>query len=261
MMRFSTEDLASADKNLKFLQKRMWRIFMGACLMCIIVIFLMLIVSAEEGERHALVVPLASLLLWSLVVTAYAFNSLRVFAEQIRTELARNQFVDPITEVCNFRYLDQRLGEESALVRRNGGSAAVLYMDLDGFKKVNDRYGHHVGNVVLREIAAAIDGQMRACDVLGRVGGDEFAVLLPSTDRQGARAAAQGIVRTVEDLRVDLGSRGAVDFVTASVGVALFPDDGDSMAGVVSAADGAVYTVKERGGNGVCVIGEDDAGP
>ena len=162
------EDLARFDEGLTAVQKKMSRILNGACFLNVIIILLMVVViSTKRSSVEGIVISLASLLLWSGVVTAYSFHSLHLFAQQIKNQLARSAFVDELTSVFNFRYLDRRLAEESDRVKRYGSTAAILYVDLDHFKQVNDQYGHHLGNVVLRQIAATLSENIRGSDVLG----------------------------------------------------------------------------------------------
>jgi len=248
-------DVARYEEGLASLQRRMWRLFIGACMLSLIVIYVLVMVVWHRQNSRALVVCLASLLVWSGAVTVYAFHSLHAYASQIKDELARKTFTDEITQVFNIRYLQRRLEEERSRVDRHGGTAAVLYIDLDHFKQVNDTHGHHVGNVVLRELANRMASQLRVCDVLGRVGGDEFVVLLPHTDQRGAKVVADRLVRAVADYSLETGDQGTISFVRTSVGVAVYPDDGDTMESVVKAADAAVYEAKARGGNMACLAG------
>jgi len=245
-----TEDLARFQEELTSVEGKMRRIFVGACILSVIVFALIVATALRGASAERRFLPcLAALFLWSGVVTAYAFYSLSMFTQHIKAELARKTFVDEITQVLNFRYLDRRLAQEHARVRRHGGSTSVLYIDLDHFKLVNDRYGHHLGNMVLQQIAEEMARQVRASDVVGRAGGDEFMVLLPHATREQAKVVADRLVKSVRDYRLILGDRGVVDFVRASVGVAAFPADGDSMETVVSAADAAVYEAKRCGGD------------
>ncbi|MDP6438897.1 MAG: GGDEF domain-containing protein, partial [Candidatus Brocadiia bacterium] len=119
--------------------------------------------------------------------------------------------------------------------------------------QVNDNFGHQVGNAVLRGLAGAMRDQARTCDVVGRVGGDEFLALLPQTDLDQAEVLADRLRATVADYRADVGGGGTVDFVRASFGVAVYPTNGDSMESVISAADVAAYEAKKLGGNRACV--------
>jgi len=261
MIRTGAAELAEFDPGLAQVQKKMWRIFIGACVLSLILILLLLaLILTEQAFRRTLLILLTALLLWSGMVTVYAFHSLHLFAQQIRNQLARRVFVDGLTDVFNFHYLECRLRQEQERVRRYGGSTAILYVDLDRFKEVNDSYGHHIGNLVLKGIAAGMAGKVRGSDALGRVGGDEFVVILPHANRDEAMTVAHNLTECVAAYSLDLKERGRIDFVTASVGVAAYPADGDSMETVVSAADSGVYEAKRLGGNTACLAGQPAEG-
>ena len=238
-------------------ERALVRVFAGACLLMVILVFLVfssMVVAPDLSP--GLVVAYRSLLLWSLVVVIYAFYSLLRLVQQIKEDLSRKTFVDELTGVVNFRYLNQRLGEECERTRRYGGAAAVLFLDLDHFKDVNDRHGHQVGNGVLRGVATAMRHQIRSSDVLGRIGGDEFLVLMPSTDQEEAIVLAERLRNAVAGFCLDLGPKGMIDFVRVSIGLAVSPIHGDCVEDIVRAADRAVYRAKEQGGNTTYVVGE-----
>ena len=241
------QDLAQFDRNLGTIERHMWRLFVGACILNAIVLLLVVLAMSRGANPRLLLIPLLSLLAWSAVMTVYAFYSLRSFGQEIKAQIARSTFIDATTQVFNFRYLEQRLPAESERVRRYGGKTAILYMDLDHFKQVNDRFGHHIGSVVLEGVAQLMRTQVRVCDVLARAGGDEFVVVLPHTDRSQAEALAERLRQGVAGYSLDLGAQGRIDFVRVSIGVGVFPDDGDSMEAVVSAADNALYAEKRKG--------------
>lgn len=131
---------------------------------------------------------------------------------------------------------------------------AVLMVDLDRFKRVNDTYGHMAGDAVLRTVAETITGQLRAYDSVGRWGGEEFAVLLPQIPDRGARDVAERIRAAVADIEVAVtidDSSHVIRGMSASVGVASFPDTGTTADGLVHAADQAMYRAKSAGRNTV----------
>jgi diguanylate cyclase (GGDEF)-like protein len=149
---------------------------------------------------------------------------------------------DPLTELYNRRFLMEVMDRELARVRR-GGSAAVVMIDLDGFKRVNDSAGHLRGDALLQEIAAAVARSTREVDVVGRYGGDEFLVIMPDTDGEKAVVAAERLVHNVRETgeRFD---------VTASVGVAVARAE-DEVRPLVQRADKAAYAAKQAGGDRV----------
>jgi diguanylate cyclase (GGDEF)-like protein len=157
---------------------------------------------------------------------------------------------DDLTGLYNSRYLNLVLRRESKRASRSGRPLSLLFMDLDGFKGVNDNHGHQAGSRALVEAAAVIRRCARETDVVARFGGDEFAIVLPDTGSEGA-AAVGDRVRERLSAHPFLESNGLRLGLTASVGVATLPDVAASAEELVRAADMAMYQVKESGKNGV----------
>ncbi|MFO8007586.1 MAG: GGDEF domain-containing protein, partial [Candidatus Brocadiia bacterium] len=184
------------------------------------------------------------------------FYSQTRVAQSMQDTLRRKSFVDEVTGVFNYRYLDLRLAEEAERTRRHGGLTALLYLDLDGFKQVNDQFGHQVGNIVLEQLATAMAQRVRSCDVFGRLGGDEFLVILPQTGRREAYVLAERLREAVENYVLEIEDHKVIDFIRTSIGVAAYPVNGENIDHVVTAADNAVYQSKEAGGNQVSMADE-----
>jgi diguanylate cyclase (GGDEF)-like protein len=169
------------------------------------------------------------------------------YQERRAEEAAEEAATDALTGLATVRVLRDRLGYEVERSKRNGEGFAVLFIDLDKFKDVNDREGHESGNEVLRAVAGEIRGAVRASDLASRYGGDEFVVLLTRTDLSGAGRVAEAIRAGIEGVGRRLGY--SVGFITASIGLAEFdpgkPDSGDLLV----AADRALYEAKSRGRN------------
>jgi len=157
---------------------------------------------------------------------------------------------DDLTQLYNSRYLNQVLRREAKRASRSGRPLSLLFMDLDGFKGINDSHGHLSGSRALVEAAVVIRGCARETDVVARFGGDEFAIILPDTGSEGASAVGD---RVRERLAAHpfLAGDGLSIRLTASVGVATLPDVAASAEELVRAADMAMYQVKESGKNGV----------
>ncbi len=160
---------------------------------------------------------------------------------------------DPLTGLANRRRFDAELDRHVAEFRRYGVGGAVLLLDLDHFKAVNDTLGHAAGDDLLVTVARALRARLRETDVVARVGGDEFAVLLRHTDRKAAERVAQDVVEVVREQLAGLD--GARRQVTVSVGGALLGDPEHTSGDLLKAADAAMYAAKSAGRNGYVVHG------
>lgn len=158
---------------------------------------------------------------------------------------------DALTRLFNRRYFDGALARELARADRASSSLALLLLDIDHFKRFNDTYGHAMGDVVLKKVAATLARALRKADVLARYGGEEFVVLLPQVSERGALDSAERIRLSVERAQIHPG--GPRKRVTVSVGLALFPKDAASGAELLKAADKALYEAKAAGRNRVVV--------
>ena len=153
---------------------------------------------------------------------------------------------DPLTDLLNRRRFEQELERQVALARRYGHSGALLSIDLDGFKAVNDTHGHSTGDEVLRRAADVVSGRLRATDIAARIGGDEFAVLLPDADADDASVVAGTLLRLTREVGAGLGE--APINISASIGIALLISD-SGVEELLHRADLAMYAAKEAGGD------------
>ncbi len=149
--------------------------------------------------------------------------------------------IDPLTELLNRRGFERELKRSVAYVKRYGASAALIFLDLDGFKPVNDRHGHAAGDAMLKAIAAAIVAEVRASDIVARIGGDEFVVLLWNVNSAAAVAKAAALERVVYTTPVQWGASTLV--VCASAGVAM-AGPLDPPGELLGRADAAMYARK-----------------
>ncbi|WP_338770527.1 GGDEF domain-containing protein [Massilia sp. METH4] len=174
-----------------------------------------------------------------------AVGFLMVAYERLRLILERRSASDPLTGVLNRRGFGDAYAREVARLarmRQRSRSLALLAVDLDYFKKINDRYGHAEGDRVLVSVAQMIGSALRESDVLARFGGEEFIVLLPDTDLKRAIGVAQRVQRLLRD-----ACTGELPSCTASIGVSVQTDPEESLEALVSRADEALYRAKENG--------------
>jgi len=155
---------------------------------------------------------------------------------------------DPLTWLFNRRHFDRRLDAEADRARRSDRLLALLMIDVDGFKRINDRYGHGTGDQVLRAVASAMREAVRVYDVPTRYGGDEFAVILPDADTESAARVGRRLLEKLaaQPLPEAMARDGAR--ISISVGVATFPRPATTPAALVESADSAMYTAKSAGG-------------
>ena len=171
--------------------------------------------------------------------------------EQLVQDLQKQIITDPLTNLFNRRFLQEYLPREIAKARRNGGSLAVLMIDLDFFKKINDIFGHEAGDVVLKDVSALLKDCIRESDVACRYGGEEFVLVLSDASPDGARKKAESIQNAVMGLTLTIRQK-SLGRVSTSIGVAIYPDHGADMDLLLRAADEALYEAKENGRN--CVV-------
>ncbi|MFO0726596.1 MAG: GGDEF domain-containing protein [Myxococcota bacterium] len=226
---------------------------------------------ALEGALCSLVVPTA-MFVWHTMLDGHSAHDLALYArvlvaavvpfsvfgaligrsedhlEATKRELDQIAVTDPTTGLKNVRYFRARLEEACAAAERDGGPLSLLIVDLDRFKAVNDRFGHPVGDAVLRDTACAIASVCRREETVARIGGEEFALLLPATDRGEAIAVAERVRRAVSQSETLVPGAAEPVRVTASVGVVSVSSRDDLRPDLVlSAADRALYDAK-RGG-------------
>jgi len=158
-------------------------------------------------------------------------------------------YLDGLTGIFNRRFFELRIMEEIERARRFGTGMAVIMADIDQFKKLNDEFGHLLGDEVLRQVSSLFHQQLRKIDVVCRYGGEEFAILLTQTNAQQAILIAEKLRRSVEGFQFP----GVPRTVTISAGVAAFPAHGKNRDEMIRAADNGLYAAKQAGRNRVCL--------
>lgn len=157
---------------------------------------------------------------------------------------------DDLTRLFNSRYLNLYLGREIKRCKRHGIPLSVIFLDLDGFKGINDQFGHLAGSGMLTEVGTVLALGVRESDILARYGGDEFVVVLPETPSSGALVIAERLRRAIEEHRF-LEPQGVSARISASFGISTYPDHALSPEGLIQKADQAMYRVKEREKNDI----------
>jgi diguanylate cyclase (GGDEF)-like protein/PAS domain S-box-containing protein len=178
-------------------------------------------------------------------VRAYAIDiTSRIHAEQAALRLAHH---DPLTGLSNRILFYDRLERAMALARRRGQMLALLFVDLDRFKPINDTMGHHIGDLVLKELGGRLQAAVRETDTVARSGGDEFVIILQDVGGEDGivRVTANALAALAEPVRIEQHEF----VVSASVGVSVYPRDADDADELLKRADRAMYQAKQEGGN------------
>ncbi len=181
---------------------------------------------------------------WGIVSGQCALGFQRI---SLYRQVEESAIHDGLTALLVRRYLLERLQEEVSRASRRGGHLVFLMIDLDSFKQINDTYGHLVGDVILREVAALIRRSVREMDLVGRYGGEEFAVVLPEADRGLGIQIADRIRQTIGSTSISAYDEKI--HVTVSIGVAHYPEDAVASEQLIEQADRAMYEAKRMGRN------------
>ena len=183
-------------------------------------------------------------------ICAAAIQNARYF-DRIR----QMAYVDGLTGIFNRRYFEMRVTEEIERARRYDNTLSLVMVDIDHFKRLNDEFGHLLGDEVLRQVSNVFGQNLRKSDIVCRYGGEEFVLVMPQTPSEQAGSATDKLRKTVENWTFP----GVARPVTISAGVATFPADGDDRDGLVAAADRALYAAKQGGRNRVVMAAKQAA--
>ncbi len=226
------------------------------------------VAGLEAGADDYLPKPYSEIELNARIYAALRTKALRKEIERKNNELIRKNklmedllhkvqmlsVTDPLTELYNRRFLEESITKELRRRTRFGSPFAILMIDLDRFKSVNDEYGHKIGDSVLVELARRLKRALRELDVLARWGGEEFMALLPGTDKEGALLCARRLLETVSERKFEHLDRP----ITISVGICQAGSKTDTIEKLINSADSALYRAKENGRNRMEICSDDD---
>ncbi|MEQ8834454.1 MAG: GGDEF domain-containing protein [Miltoncostaeaceae bacterium] len=210
---------------------------------------LLILKPTESGVTDWLILTI------TLATAGAVISRIHSVADGVSAALAEAARTDPLTGAANRRAYHEGLADELGRTRRTGEPLALLLCDIDHFKTINDTHGHDEGDEVLKAVVGALGEQRRTGDLVARLGGEEFALVLPRTDLGGGIAAAERARRAVHDAV----SAHGLD-VTMSVGLAIHPDAGTDAESLLRAADRALYSAKDLGRDR-CVVAGATASP
>ncbi|HZW26075.1 MAG TPA: GGDEF domain-containing protein [Gallionella sp.] len=235
---------------------RAWRLLFGGLIVMLLVLGLRAAAAlsgyAEFAQPQNAIAPhpvqIVSFIAIMATVLVGSVGFILMVKERTDREVLELAMTDSLTGIPNRRALMEL--SEHALARRGSSPMALMMIDVDHFKRINDTHGHPAGDAVLRQVARLLSGRLRGGDVLGRYGGEEFCVLAPDTDAEGARTLAESL-RDIISFRPLHTERGELS-VTVSIGVACCPDDSArELKDLLAEADAALYAAKEAGRNRV----------
>lgn len=199
------------------------------------------------------VVPTVAIMGIALIVSVLdrqmhlRIRHLAISLARANEELVQAALHDPLTKLPNRVLLQDRIEQAIEKAKRKQESLVVMFLDLDGFKSINDAYGHQAGDLLLAAVATRVRGLLRSQDTLSRLGGDEFVLVAPSTDPDDAAVVAQ---RILDAVALPIRAQGIDVQVTASIGIAMYPSDGVTERDLMAHADAAMYHTKDNGRNG-----------
>ncbi len=217
--------------------------------------------TASPYSPNAIATGVIAMLYFAAFFHAYARQSIWFFVRMRDSNRALLELAtrDTLTGVFNARAYYEICDRMIKIAQRNHAPYAVLFVDLDHFKSINDTYGHAAGDIVLKSVADCLTRSLRASDSLGRIGGEEFCIFLPNTDIAGAVHLAESIRLAIESLMPSIGDRQLK--VTASIGVARNQHSDQTMKEIQQQADQAMYRAKADGRNRVSSFDDLDAQP
>jgi diguanylate cyclase (GGDEF)-like protein len=193
--------------------------------------------------------PALAILFWFMVAALALAWVLARALTRLHQRVAEQAVTDPLTGLWNRRYMAQTLDREVSRALRFGHPISLIIADVDDFKRINDIQGHMQGDIVLEKVAGVVRDATRLIDVAARFGGDELAITLVETGREGAALLAERLGERMKEVRVPIKDNGGSMRVTLSVGVATIPDSAHDLVSLIDGADRALLRAKRAGKN------------
>lgn len=210
------------------------------------------VLGVAYGSMHKLTAQESSVIRSILAVMVMVVGSSKALSKTMG-ELEYYSTHDPLTGLYNRRYFNEMLEYEVGRSERHQHEFSILMLDLDDFKDVNDTYGHPCGDMVLRGLAEVMLTVMRKGDLATRIGGDEFAIILTETGREGGKFVAEKLRNELRDISFE-GPNGKKFHITTSIGLVTFPGDAQSVSDLMAGVDVGLYHAKEMGKDSVCTV-------
>jgi diguanylate cyclase (GGDEF)-like protein len=176
---------------------------------------------------------------FTFAILALTYEKLHAYVEGLSESL-----IDPMTELPNLRYLRTHAAQELDRARRQKNALAVLMIDLNDFKAINDNYGHRAGDLALRHVAARLQASVRSYDICARYAGDEFVVLLPGCNHDDAQTKAEVLQRAIAESSFE-ATEGITTSVNISIGFAVYPEEGQTFDELLTVADQQMFRNKQ----------------
>lgn len=208
----------------------------------------------DAGETHAY-----ALFLMIVLISGSTFGLVWMASGRLEYEMTRLATLDQLTKVLNRRGLEDAALQEFSKLNREEEDLGIIFADIDHFKSLNDRYGHRIGDEVLTVFASLVRKELRLHDIFGRIGGEEFVILLPDTSFSNSLETAERLREMVEKMCFEM--EGNEIYMTASFGVAMFTQQANSLEKMISCADKALYHSKREGRNKVSYFMSENGRP
>ncbi len=231
------------------MKKEKGLLILSGILTLVVIMYLSLKVLLPSIWGKISLISIAFLAFASLILTFLGTRTIRYLGEFSQKEFRELAFLDELTGVYNYRYIERRLNFELERTKKFSSPLSLIYIDIDHFKKVNDVFGHETGNKVLKEASRLLKDSVREMDIVGRVGGDEFLVILPLSTIDEAFPVANRLKENFSSQAFECSKEKKIDFLTLSLGVVSSPPLPPDRVTLIKEADTAMYRAKKEGGN------------